>query len=1556
MAAVKALQQWCKIQCEGYRDVAITNMTTSFRDGLAFCALIHKHRPDLIDFDSLSKENVYENNHLYSGVAETKELRAQLGRLEMLVLRTLRRVWLDLILGVYWGFYSLICLQLSSSLICLWMLSGQSTTSPFVFMCQAFRMAEQELGIPALLDAEDMVALKVPDRLSILTYVSQYYNYFHGRSPIGGMAGIKRPAEESYDEQPGKKNQPVTAKVLGPPKADTENKRDVLVERSNKTGSVSSNCNVCNKHVHLVQRHLVDGKLYHRNCFKCSECSNILLSGTYKPGKEPNTFICKIHTSTQKAPSSQAPQTTLASHSSKAAPAIKITTLAPTDQNSPPAFAKSPSPYKPSPLWQPGKMESSSTPTPAPRSNPLTARSEVFSVTPKSTSDNKKPTDTPKAPSGAVLKNQEARQRFFESAVSPGSTVSVTKSSATSPAVEFTVAKPFSAGGSGAGGGLGKGRVVLRPSDWSKDKEKEKEKENQKEKDKAKSVISKLVVEESNKSSSPSWKNVNTTSNVSPLDTGTKGPSGKTRLIPKVEDLEETPTSSKTPGWLRNKDKDLKPASTPQTSSKGESSSLSLLLFTLVRASAPFRRPAWSLEHQKAPRRLIHPVRPQMQGLGLRAQGQAPHSPRDLPHLLLHLCRRSLRAVSAPGLLAQPFPVHTEPLVSHVVRDKQTSSSCGADAETSSQDKSSPVSKGQVHIEALVSNVVRDKQTSSSCGADAKTSSQDKSSPVFKGQVHTEPLVSHVVRDKQTSSSCGADAKTSSQDKSSPVSKGQVHTEPLVSHVVRDKQTSSSCGADAETSSQDKSSPVSKGLVHTEPLVSHVVRDKQTSSLCGADAKTSSQDKSSPVSKGLVHTEPLVSNVVRDKQTSSSCGADAKTSSQDKSSPVSKGQLDSSSPGAHKDHNFLLSEKDIEFGEHMFNRHGSDVSKHDYIRQKMREVARLLLVAHKSTPLEKMEDFIIPANYMHVISAVKVVAGYNSEKNTYSIPSLALKLGHSLQKICGIVESNAMMCGNQTMAEQAKSFRIIHQARWNEFISAGAITTLKEARWNVPQILPFTEDVKVLNAYLEKKQVEYERQLRIIPTADNYACLAKVTLVLAITFNRRRAGEVSKMDLSAFMSRNKSELHEDVALCLPTFEQKMCQFFSRVEFRGKRGRMVAVLLKPSMVTSLELLIESRENCEVPKENPFMFARPNALSAYRGAECLRQFANECGAQRPHALTSTRLRKHIATMSQILNLEENEADQLADFLGHDIRIHRQYYRLPQGTLQLAKMSKVLMAMERGKLLEFKGKSLDEIEIHPEEVLVQSDVEMSSDDDDDDDDVPADTVQAESVKPPVTTTGPDSTTSFIASVSPKKTDSETGSRTSPADSSSAQKAQKVKPGHIPKEEIMRELREIEMNLNELEKNGVELEKQLRNSEEEGEEDTLMNDLMVDWFNLIRNKQVYIRRESELVYIARTQDLEEEQPTVEAELRKLMEKPDHLKTSQDSKREKELMAKLVEIVNDRNAIVDGLDEDRLREEEEDEQLNKMMQNLDIKKEKKKKSPMSKLFRRMSKREPAES
>uniref|UniRef100_A0A8C4YQL4 Spectrin beta, non-erythrocytic 4 n=1 Tax=Gopherus evgoodei TaxID=1825980 RepID=A0A8C4YQL4_9SAUR len=69
-SAKDALLLWCQMKTAGYPEVNIQNFTTSWRDGLAFNALIHRHRPEIIDFSKLSKSNATYNLQQAFNVAE----------------------------------------------------------------------------------------------------------------------------------------------------------------------------------------------------------------------------------------------------------------------------------------------------------------------------------------------------------------------------------------------------------------------------------------------------------------------------------------------------------------------------------------------------------------------------------------------------------------------------------------------------------------------------------------------------------------------------------------------------------------------------------------------------------------------------------------------------------------------------------------------------------------------------------------------------------------------------------------------------------------------------------------------------------------------------------------------------------------------------------------------------------------------------------------------------------------------------------------------------------------------------------------------------------------------------------------------------------------------------------------------------------------------------------------------------------------------------------------------------------------------------------------------
>ncbi|KAK8026948.1 hypothetical protein PG991_004004 [Apiospora marii] len=106
MTAKEGLLLWCQRKTACYDEVEVRDFSSSWNDGLAFCALLDIHRPDLIDYDALDKSDHRGNMQL------------------------------------------------------------------------AFDIANKEIGIPALLDVEDVCDVAKPDERSLMTYIAYWFHAF----------------------------------------------------------------------------------------------------------------------------------------------------------------------------------------------------------------------------------------------------------------------------------------------------------------------------------------------------------------------------------------------------------------------------------------------------------------------------------------------------------------------------------------------------------------------------------------------------------------------------------------------------------------------------------------------------------------------------------------------------------------------------------------------------------------------------------------------------------------------------------------------------------------------------------------------------------------------------------------------------------------------------------------------------------------------------------------------------------------------------------------------------------------------------------------------------------------------------------------------------------------------------------------------------------------------------------------------------------------------------------------------------------------------------------
>ncbi|XP_050516234.1 uncharacterized protein LOC126891100 [Diabrotica virgifera virgifera] len=380
--------------------------------------------------------------------------------------------------------------------------------------------------------------------------------------------------------------------------------------------------------------------------------------------------------------------------------------------------------------------------------------------------------------------------------------------------------------------------------------------------------------------------------------------------------------------------------------------------------------------------------------------------------------------------------------------------------------------------------------------------------------------------------------------------------------------------------------------------------------------------------------------------------------------------------------------------------------------RKMRELARILIELKKINPeIKSLFDALQPKYFDNIVQATQIASGYKSSNDSFDAPSYAMNIVNSFKQCCDIAinfgikkKANYESITAAEAEAQLRTMLHLFTTNWRYEISSQAANNLNLKRWNKITIVPLANDLKIMKDFLIDLSKKAAAELQVNTNkVSAYNTLLETSYCQVLLLNRRRPGELQRMKLDTYLScTNDKSTYEEFSLITSPSEQILLKTFKRVVIRGKRHRGVPVLFSKDVQSNINLLIRARPNI-VPEENIFLFGKPNSRNEISGYKILRKYARLSGAKNPDAISSTRLRKHLATISQLFNMTEADIEQLALFMGHTVGVHRGSYRLPDDVYQTAKLAKLLLVMETGSGESFKGKSLDDIQLNMDENIM-------------------------------------------------------------------------------------------------------------------------------------------------------------------------------------------------------------------------------------------------------------
>ena len=117
----------------------------------------------------------------------------------------------------------------------------------------------------------------------------------------------------------------------------------------------------------------------------------------------------------------------------------------------------------------------------------------------------------------------------------------------------------------------------------------------------------------------------------------------------------------------------------------------------------------------------------------------------------------------------------------------------------------------------------------------------------------------------------------------------------------------------------------------------------------------------------------------------------------------------------------------INFGAAIFEKVGTkDIN---YVSQRMRQLARLLQTLRGKNEAANFEDFIDTSRFDELVAAVKDLCGFKEESRLdIDVPSLALKLGHSIKQYAQVLKSSALRRKGEAAIRECQNFIDLFEA------------------------------------------------------------------------------------------------------------------------------------------------------------------------------------------------------------------------------------------------------------------------------------------------------------------------------------------------------------------------------------------------------------------------------------------------------------------------------------------------------------------------------------------------